>query len=69
MRMILLHGWIRKNSTIDCVDTSVEISEIINSVIRKSKWLTSEATLIVSLVEERDLLLTEISPSFSSLFC
>ena len=69
MRMILLHGWIRKNSTIDCVDTSVEISEIINSVIRKSKWLTSEATLIVSLVEERDLLLTEISLSISSLFC
>ena len=69
MRMILLHGWIRRNSTIECVDTSVEITEIINSVIRKSKWLTFGATLIVSLVEERDLFLKEVSPSISSLFC
>ena len=38
MRMILLHGWVRKNSTKDCLDTSVEITGLINSVIKKTKW-------------------------------
>ena len=59
MRTILLHGWVRKNFTKDWVDTSVEITGIINSVIQKTKRLTFGATLIVSLVEERDLLLTD----------
>ena len=53
MRMILLHVWVRRNSTKDCVDTSVEITGIINSVIQKTKWLTFGATSIVSLVVER----------------
>ena len=66
--MILLHGWVRRNSTEDCVDTSVEITEIINSVIQKTKLLTFGATLIVSLIEERDLL-TEFSLLNSNLFC
>ena len=35
MRMLLLQGWVRRNSTKDCVDTSVEITGIINSVIQK----------------------------------
>ena len=48
MRMILPHGWVRRNSTKDCVDTSVEITGIINSVIQKTKRLTFGATLIVS---------------------
>ena len=47
--------------TKDCVATSVEITGTINSVIQKTKRLTFGATLIVSLVEERDLLLTEFS--------
>ena len=51
--MILLHGRVRKNSTKDCVDTSVKITGIINSVIQKTKRLTFGATLIMSLVEER----------------
>ena len=51
------------------VDTSVEITGIINSVIQKTKRLTFGATLIVSLVEERDLLLTEFSLLNSNLFC
>ena len=33
--MILLHGWVRRNFTKDCVDTSVEITGILNSVIQK----------------------------------
>ena len=53
MKMILLHGWVRRNSTKDCVDTSVEITGIINSVIQKIKWLKFGATLIVSLVKEK----------------
>ena len=53
----------------DCVDTSVEITGIINSVIQKTKRLAFGATLIVSLVEERDLLLTEFSLLNSNLFC
>ena len=69
MRIILPHGWVRRNSTKDCVDTSVEIIRIINSVIQKTKRLTFGATLIVSLVEERDLLLTEFSLLNSNLFC
>ena len=67
MRMILPHRWVRKNSTKDCVDTSVEITGIINSVIQKTKRVTFGATLIVSLVEERDLL-TESSLLNSNLF-
>ena len=67
--MILPHGWVRRNSTKDCVDTSVEITGIINSVIQKTKRLTFRATLIVSLVEEKDLLLTEFSLLNSNLFC
>ena len=51
------------------VDKSVEITGIINSVIQKTKRLTFGATLIVSLVEERDLLLTEFSLLNSNLFC
>ena len=50
------------------VYTSVEITGIINSVIQKTKRLTFGATLIVSLVEERDLLLTEFSLLNSNLF-
>ena len=67
--MILLHGWIRKNSKKDCVDTSVEIIGIKNSVVQKTKRLTFGATLIVSLVEGRDLLLTEFSLLNSNLSC
>ena len=66
--MILPHGWVRRNSTKDCVDTSVEITGIINSVNQKKKRLTFGATLIVSLVEKRDFLLTEFSPSNFNLF-
>ena len=69
VRMILLHGWVKGNSTKDCVDTGVDITGIINSVIQETKRLTFGATLIVSLVEERDLLLTEFSLLNSSLFC
>ena len=69
MRMTLPHRWVRRNSTKDCVDTSVEITGIKNSVIQKTKLLTFGATLIVSLVEERDLLLTEFSLLNSNLFC
>ena len=67
--MILLHGWVRKNSTKDCIDTNVEITGIINSVIQKTKRLTLGATLIMSLVVERALLLTEFSLFNSNLFC
>ena len=67
--MILLHGWVRRNSKKDCVDTNVETTGIINSVIQKTKRLTFGATLIVFLVEERDLLLTEFSLLNSNLFC
>ena len=35
MRMILLHGCVRRNSTKNCIDTSVEITGIKNSVIQK----------------------------------
>ena len=35
MRMILPHGWVRRNSTKDFVDTSVEITGIINLVLQK----------------------------------
>ena len=66
--MIFLHGWVRRNSTKNCVYTSVEITGIINSVIQKTKRLTFGATLIVFLVEERDLLLTEFSLLNSNLF-
>ena len=69
MRMILPHGWVRRNSTKDCVDTNVEITGIINSVIQKTKRLTFGAILIVSLVEERDLLWTEFSLLNSIIFC
>ena len=63
-------AWLgHRNSTKDCVDISVEITEIIHSVIQKTKRLTFGATLIVSLVEERDLLLTEFSLLNSNLFC
>ena len=68
MKMILLDGWVRRNSTKDCVDTSVEISGIINSVIQKTKRLTFGATLIASLVNERDLLLMEFSLLNSNFF-
>ena len=66
--MILPHGWVRKNSTKDCVDTSVKITGIINSVIQNTKWITFGATLIVSLVEERELLLMEFSLLSSNFF-
>ena len=69
MRMILPHGWVRRNFTKDCVDTSIEITGIINSVIQKTKRLTFGATLRVSLVEERDILLTKFSLLNSNLFC
>ena len=46
--MLLLHGWVRRNSTNDFVDTSVEINGIINSVIQKTKRLTFGTTIIVS---------------------
>ena len=68
MRIILPHGWVRRNSTKDCVDTSVEITGIINSAIQKTKRLKFGATLIVSLIEERDLLLTEFSLLYFNLF-
>ena len=68
MRMILLHGWVGSNSTKECVDTSVEITGIINSVIQKTNRLTFGATLLFSLVEERDLL-AEFSLLNSNLFC
>ena len=58
--MILPHGCVRRNSTKDCVDTSVEITGIINSVIQKTKRLTFGATLIVFLVKEKNFLLTEL---------
>ena len=67
--MIWLYGWVRRNSTKDCVDTDVEIIGIKNSVVQKTKRLTFGATLIVSLVKERDLLLTEFSLLNSNLFC
>ena len=66
--MILPHGWVRKNFKKDCVDTNVEITEIINSVIQK-KRLTFGATLIVALVEGRKFLLTEFSLLNSNLSC
>ena len=50
--MILPHGWVRRNSTKDRVDTSVKITGIINSVIQKRR-LKFGTTLIVSLVEKR----------------
>ena len=67
--MVLLHGRVRRNSTKYCVDTSVEIIGIMNSVIQKTKQLTFGATLLVSLVEKRDLLLTEFSLLNANPFC
>ena len=67
--MILLHGWVKRNSTKNCVDTSVKITGRENSVIQKTKRLTFRATLIVSLVKEKDLLLMKFSPLNSNLFC
>ena len=61
MRRILLHGWVRRNFTKDCVDTSVEVIGIKNSVVQKTKRLTFGATFVVSLVEERNLRLTEFN--------
>ena len=52
MRMIFLHEWVRRNSSKDCVDTSVEITGLINSVIQKTERLKFGATLILSLVEK-----------------
>ena len=40
-----------------------------NNKLQKTKRLNVGATLIVSLVEERDLLLTEFSLLNSNLFC
>ena len=61
MRMILLHGWVRKNFTKECVDTSVEIVGIKNSVVQKTKRLTFGATFVVSPVGERNLRLTDFN--------
>ena len=61
MRMLLLHGWVRKNFTKDCVDTSVEIIGIKNSVVQKTKRLTFGATFVVSLVEGKNLRLTDFN--------
>ena len=61
MRRILLHGWVRRNFTKDCVDTSVEVIGIKNSVVQKTKRLTFGAIFVVSLVEERNLRLTDFN--------
>ena len=51
------------------INTSVDITGIKNSAIQKTKRLTFGTTLIVSLVEEKDLLLMEFSRLNSNLFC
>ena len=53
VRMVLLHDLVRKGSTKDCVDVSVEITETINLVNQNTKRLKFGATLQVSLVKER----------------
>ena len=61
MRRILLHGWFRRNFTKDCVDTSVQVVGIKNSVVQKTKRLTFGATFVVSLVEGKKLRLTDFN--------
>ena len=62
-------AWVRRDSTKNCVDTSVKVTGIINSVIQKTKRLLFGATLLVSLVEKRYLLLMNVSLLILNLFC